>query len=43
LRNAEMTLDQLSLLGQRISTLLVQELVSYPAALNQYSFFLDNV
>jgi DNA polymerase III subunit gamma/tau len=43
LRNAEMTLDQLSLLGQRISTLLVQELVSYPSALNQYSFFLDNV
>jgi DNA polymerase III subunit gamma/tau len=30
LRDAEMTLDQLSLLGQRISMSLVQELVSYP-------------
>jgi hypothetical protein len=30
LRDAQMTLDQLSLLGQRISISLVQELVSYP-------------
>jgi DNA polymerase III subunit gamma/tau len=29
-RDAQMTLDQLSLLGQRISISLVQELVSYP-------------
>jgi DNA polymerase III subunit gamma/tau len=43
LRDAEMTLDQLSLLGQRISMSLVQELVSYAAVLSQYCFFLNNV
>jgi hypothetical protein len=36
-------LDQLSLLGQRISMSLVQELVSYAAVLSQYCFFLNNV
>jgi DNA polymerase III subunit gamma/tau len=41
LRDAEMTLDQLSLLGQRISLSLVQELVRYLANINISSTFLS--
>ena len=40
LRDAEMTLDQLSLLGQRISLSLVQELVRYSQALQCHLWFL---
>lgn len=42
LRDAEMTLDQLSLLGQRISMSLVQELVSYPTIVIKIASLLDN-
>lgn len=45
LRDAEMTLDQLSLLGQRISLSLVQELVRYLSSLILLPFcffFLEN-
>ena len=43
LRDAEMTLDQLSLLGQRISLPLVQELVSFSLYFQGSTFWLFKV
>jgi len=43
LRDAEMTLDQLSLLGQRISLSLVQELVRYLTSIRMSSMFFSNI
>jgi DNA polymerase III gamma/tau subunit len=43
LRDAEMTLDQLSLLGQRISLSLVQELVRYLRSIRMSSMFFSNI
>ena len=43
LRDAEMTLDQLSLLGQRISMSLVQELVSCPTTIIKISYLIPQL